>query len=232
MNAAIHANISAKKWETNDKSDWDHFYKLHDFMDWSKEVIADNRQRLLSHHLWYVKRAAIPIFGHSYQLKGINKIYNTKDDMESSHIVADFHGKFLPSLSDYFDLVEDSPDDEQRFKDFREDNKGLFAEYPNLEELFLSPLYATGWVKSLWMTHNSWFLGTILPLIPEYGKIAREIRSYRENSPTILFNRMRYEDWVQNGNGCPPSYAKVFEHREKKRAVRNIPVELKIKADR
>lgn len=157
MNAAVHANISARKYKTEDKSDWDFFYKLHDFMDCSKEICATQLHRCLTHHMVFVKKVVIPIFGHSYKLQGSTKLYNTKDDMEESHIVADFHGKFLPSLSDYFDLVEDRPDDEQRFKDFRSDNKELLQEYPNLEELLLFPLYSTGWVKSLWMTHNSWF---------------------------------------------------------------------------
>lgn len=40
MNAAVHANISARKYKTEDKSDWDFFYKLHDFMDCSKEICA------------------------------------------------------------------------------------------------------------------------------------------------------------------------------------------------
>lgn len=218
MNAVIHANISAKRWKTEDKADWDLFYKLHDFMDLSKEVESSSVHRILTHHMWWVKRVMIPIYGVSRILNGSTLIYNTKDDMESSHIAADFKNRFLPTLSDYFfHLYNEDYDEEdtERFKDFREDNKQLLAEYPNLEELLLSPLGNTGWVKSLWLTHNSWFIHTILPLIPEYSKIQREIRNYNQNSPSIFLNRMEYALWMQNGAGLPPSYEKIGRFRDR-----------------
>lgn len=214
MNAAIHANISCKKWGTESKEDWDAFYSFHDAMDCSKEVEPSNRHRILSHSLWWVKRVMIPWFGHSRVLKGSTRLYNLKDDMEDSHIVADFRGKFLPSLTDYFLHVEDAADDAQRFRDFRSDNSKLILETPGLEELLMSPLANTGLLKSLWLTHNSWFLGEILPKITPCGRTL-EFRNYTENSPSILFSRMEYVDWMQNGKGIPKSWEKIKQYRKR-----------------
>lgn len=218
MNSYVHAGISARKYKTENKDDFDWFERLHSFMDCSKEVESSNTHRILSHHMWYVKRVIIPIYGSYKILNGSTLVYNTKDDMESSHIAADFKNKFLPTLSDYFFHLHNEDYDEEdteRFKSFREDNKQLLAEYPNLEELLLSPLGNTGWVKSLWLTHNSWFIHTILPLIPEYSKIQREIRNYKENSPSIFLNRIDYALWMQNGAGLPPSYEKIGKFRDR-----------------
>lgn len=212
MNSVVHANISCKRYKTTDPEDFNVFEKAHSFMDCSKEVESSNLHRCLTHHLWFVRRVFIPIHGHSYLTKGSNQMVNWKDCLESDHLCADNRGKFIATLSDYFSLMSDDKDDEQRFRDFRSDNAFLFAECPEIEELLLSPLYNTGLVRSLWLTHNSWFIGTILPM---FMPVARGIRNYSENAPSIMFGRMRYADWVQNGRGAPPSFSKIQDYRNK-----------------
>lgn len=214
MNASIHAKLSCRSAGTEHPQDFDWFYKIHDFCDSSKEVESSNRHRVFFHSLWAIKRVIIPIFGHTYKTVGGNREINIKDDMEQNHIVADFRGKFLPSLTDYFLHVEDAADDVQRFKDFRSDNQKLIDETPGLEELLMSPLANTGLLKSLWLTHNSWFLGEILPKITPCGRTL-EFRNYKENSPSILFSRMEYVDWMQNGKGIPKSWEKIESYRKR-----------------
>lgn len=212
MNAAVHAQLSCKRAQTTDPEDFNRFYAIHDFFDCSKEVESSNLHRVFFHHEFAIKRIIIPIFGHSYTCKGSKKVVNTKDDGEN-HCLEDNRGKFIATLSDYFSLMSDEKGDDQRFRDFRSDNSDLLTNCPEVEELLLSPLYNTGLVKSLWLTHNSWFLGTILPM---FMPAARGIRNYSENAPSIMFGRMRYADWVQNGRGVPPSFAKIQDYRESK----------------
>lgn len=42
MNAAIHANISCKKWGTESKEDWDAFYSFHDAMG----ILAQSKHQI------------------------------------------------------------------------------------------------------------------------------------------------------------------------------------------
>lgn len=213
MNASVHARISCRAAKTTDPEDYTFFENLHSFMDCSKEVESSNLHRALTHHLHFVRRIVLPIFGATRQIG--QKIVSIKDDMEANHILADFRGRFIPSLSDYAGLIEDAADDEQRFKDFRSDNQKMLEQFPEVEDILVSPLYNTGLIKSLWLTHNSWYIGEILPHV---FSIAREIRNFGENAPSIFFNRMRYADWVQNGNGAPPSFAKIQNYHDRKLA--------------
>jgi len=215
MNAAIHAQISCRAAKTDNEEDRHHFYLTHDFMDCSKEVEASSLHRALSHHLWFIKRVAIPIFGHTYVCKGgEKKRVNTKDDLEQNHCIADFRGQFLPNLSDYINLIEKDSTDEERFKSFEAQNPDLFAN-PEIKELLLSPLANTGMIESLWLTKNSWFIGGILPKI--FPDVKIKLKDAREFSPSIFFNRMKFADWVDNGKGYPPSAAKILEYRNSKK---------------
>jgi len=211
MNAVIHAQASMKAINSKDDKDFQFFLKLHDFMDCSKELESSNLHRFLTHHLFFVKRVVIPIFGHNY-VAASGRNVNIKDSMEQEHILLDFRNKFLPSLSDYVVLIKDDSSDEQTFKSFQDENKEFFESNPEIQELMLAPLANTGMVKSLWLTHNSWFIGEILPKI--YKNIKIKIKNYDKFSPSIPFNRMRFEGWIQNGLDFPPSSVKIKEYRD------------------
>lgn len=213
MNAEFHARLSTKAAKTESQKDFDFFYKIHDFIDSSKELEASNLHRTLTHHLWFVKRVIIPIFGHTYICEN-GKSINIKDDQEKYHLLSDFSNKFIPSLSDYVDLIKDDKTDEERFKDFQKENNEFFDLNPEIKELMLSPLSNTGQIKSLWITHNSWFVGQILPML--YKNIKFNIKNYSQFAPSIMFNRMRFDNWIQNELDFPPSFLKIKEYRERK----------------
>lgn len=212
MNSVTHAKLSCKAARTESEKDFAFFEKLHSFMDCSKEVESSNLHRALTHHLFFVKRVVIPIFGHSYICEN-KKVVNLKDDLEQNHLLADFRNKFIPTLSDYCDLISDDQSDLELFGSFRHENPNLFEDI-EIHDLLLAPYYNTGQVKSLWVTHNTWFIGEMLPKI--FSGISITVKDYKHMAPSIMFNRMKYADWVQNGMGMPPSFKKIQERRDEK----------------
>ena len=210
MNATIHSELSVKR-RGGDVSD---YYNLHDFMDCSKEVEATNKHRFLTHTMFFVKEVMIPIFGNSVFIKG-GKPVNMKDMLEQDHIVADYGGKFIPTLTDFADEIEDHADDEQLIKDFQSDNAAFFQEHTDVHRIMMTPLHLTGKIKGLFATHNSWFVGNILPRI--FPTVKLEIKNYNINC-AHFFNRMNYRKWMQNGQDVPPS----FQLLDKSKKVRKI----------
>ena len=71
--------------------------------------------------------------------------------------------------------------------------------------MLLSPLALTGEIKSLLLTHNSWFIHEILPLIfDEQVEITQ-----KAPSPTQLFQHMRFKLWMDNGASYPTSALEI-----------------------
>ena len=170
--------------------------------------------------LW-VKQVIIPIFGTSFTNSDGREI-NTKDLCEFDHLLPDFSNKFIPTLNDYMEAVSDDNSDKDFIETFQRENKQFFEDNPEIKELMLSPLYNTGKLKSLLITHNSWFIGFILPKIFKEVKI--EIKDYNI-SPSRLFARMNFESWMNNGKGgIPPSFKKIYEKKNK--AVKEIPKDI------
>ena len=208
MNAVHHTNISLKKSASTSEKDFDFFYKLHDFFDCSKEVESTNLHRIFFHNMWAVKRIIIPIFGHTHKCANGRSV-NIKDDCESSHILADFKGKFIPNLKDYVSLLADDEGDKELFKEFHEQNKDFLSQNSQVETLLLSPAKITGDIKSLWITHNTWFIGEIMPQIFPFldaslRGLGFDIFGKSSYSPSVMFGRMRYEPWL-HGDGLPES---------------------------
>jgi len=82
---------------------------------------------------------------------------------------------------------------------------------PKLSATLLSPLSVTGQLKSLLITHNSWFINTILPMM---GKSEAKLIDF-DIRPDFIFNPMRFELWMDNGMTVPPSAAKLQELKTK-----------------
>jgi hypothetical protein len=207
-NAFIHAEISVKKHGGNT----DDYYAIHDFCDSSKEVEASNRHRAYFHTMWGVKNVVVPLFGHTITNSDGKKV-NVKDVCESDHILPDYGGKFIPALSDFIECVDDSDDDVRLIEEFHAINCEYLAKHEVVQQLLTSPLWNTGKIKSLLLTHNSWFIGEIVPrLFPNIRVPLRDVGI----SPSHLFNRMNFRDWMQNGHGQPPSFAKLAERQKTK----------------
>lgn len=195
MNAYLHSEISVK----NRGGKIEDYLPIHDFIDSTKELCSDNRHRIL-HTMWGIKRVIIPIFGHYFK-NSDGKIINVKDLCEQDHILPDYRYKFIPTLSDFASAIEPKNDDLELINKFYSDYK----HDKEIAELLLSPLSNTGQIKSLFITHNSWFINEIIPKIFNREMTIREFYI----SPSTFFNRMNFELWMDNGNRIPPSATKT-----------------------
>lgn len=195
MNAHKHAEISVQK----RGGCIEDYYRIHAFMDATKELCSDNRHRIL-HNLWGVRRVIIPLFGPTIT-NSDGKAINVKDLCEQDHILPDYRNKFIPTLQDFVDAIHIDAVELKQLE-------GVIKNYQHDDEiskLLLSPLALTGELKSLLITHNSWFIYEVLPLL-----FKRKIDYHPLNiSPALLFNHMKFELWMDNGFAYPSSAAAI-----------------------
>lgn len=197
MNAWEHARISVKR----RGGVIEDYLAIHDFMDCTKELCSDNRHRIL-HTMWGIKRVMIPVFGHAFT-NSDGRTVNVKDLCEQDHVLPDYRNRFIPTLNDFVQAIEPRSDDLTRMSVFFEAYKHDKA----IGELLLSPLSHTGQIRSLLITHNSWFVNEILPRI---FTVLPQLQSF-SIAPAELFERMQFEMWMDNGQAFPKSAAKI-EH--------------------
>ena len=197
MNPVQHASISQKRrgGEVEDYID------IHALIDSTKMLCTDNRHRIL-HTFWGVQEIVIPIFGHAFDNSAGASI-EVKDLCEKDHLLIDFQHRFIPTLADFVAAMQDIPTAglAQRLEKFHVD----VIKDSALSATMLSPLAVTGQLKSLLITHNSWFINTILPLM---GKSEAQWIEF-DITPAMFFNPMRFELWMDNGMAVPPSALKL-----------------------
>jgi len=199
MNAYKHAELSVKRRGGN----IDDYYEIHAFIDSTKELCSDNRHRIL-HNLWGVRRVIIPIFGNVI-VNSVGKKINVKDLCEQDHILPDYSNKFIPTLSDFIESMDELTHCESlRINEVHQ----KFSFSTQERDLLLSPLSISGQLKSLLITHNSWFLNQIIPRI--FNKKPQLIDF--PISPDLLFSKINFKSWMDNGlNTLPSSCAKMKE---------------------
>lgn len=193
MNPRQHCRISVRRWGGVD----DDYYPIHAFIDSTKVLCADARHRILHTH-WAIEHIIVPIFGHTL-VNADGKRVDVKDLCERDHLLADYGNRFIPTLGDFVRSIEVT--DESGLRRDIENFHVSFYNKPALTELMLSPLTATGELKSLLVTHNSWFVNAILPRIFETKPVIAEFPI----GPSRLFDAMRFEPWMDNGLVSAPS---------------------------
>lgn len=194
MNAVKHAEISVHRWG----GQIDDYYPIHSFIDCTKELCSDNRHRIL-HTMWGIKRVVIPIFGHTL-INSDGKSINVKDLCERDHILPDYRNRFIPTLMDFVHAINEN----ELPRDYTKKIQTLhqqYAQQKEVTELLLSPLAQTGKMSSLLLTHNSWFLNSILPKIFNVNVLLKNF----DLSPSIFFEAMNFEIWMDNGADFPLS---------------------------
>lgn len=201
MNAMQHCRVSQKRWggQLND------YYAIHDFIDSTKELCTDSRHRIL-HTMWAVKNLVVPIFGHTL-MNSDGKAIDVKDMCERDHLLVDFHNRFIPTLGDFISAMDDLPlpDFAKRIERFHQE----YIQDEAISTLMLSPLSTTGQLKSLLLTHNSWFINTILPKV---FQTKPQITDF-DLAPSVFFNALNFELWMDNGLVYPPSAEKLQRHK-------------------
>jgi len=201
MNPRQHCRISVRRWGGVESD----YYPIHAFIDSTKSLCADARHRILHTH-WAVQHIVVPVFGHTI-VNADGKHIDVKDMCERDHLLTDYGNRFIPTLSDFVSAIE--IDNEAALKQDVEAFHKDFCHEPAIVELMLSPLTTTGELKSLLVTHNSWFVNAILPRI--FGSQP----SIAEFSigPSRLFNAMHFEPWMDNGLVSAPSARNIYRLR-------------------
>ncbi|HEY1549536.1 MAG TPA: hypothetical protein VGG28_17030, partial [Kofleriaceae bacterium] len=120
----------------------------------------------------------------------------SKDVCEADHVLADFAGRYLPTLADFAAAIAPIDGEAARFDEiaapYRDDAAAM--------QLLASPYAVTGLEQALLITHNTWFLSEILPRL-----CSRVPSRPRGVPPAELFGRMTFELWMDNGAVPPPS---------------------------
>lgn len=126
-NPIIHSESSVKRWGGK----LEDYLPLHEKMDCSKAWISDNRHRVLTHTMFWIKEVMVPIFGSYITLENGKKV-SVKDICEQ-HILEDFKMKFIPTPQDFIQEME--------FKKWMQNGNGvcpsaqkLYKEIPKKEE--------------------------------------------------------------------------------------------------
>lgn len=199
MNAYKHAELSVKRRGGKIED----YYPIHSFIDSTKELCSDNRHRIF-HNLWGIRRVIIPLFGHTI-INSHGKKINVKDLCEQDHVLPDYSNKFIPTLSDFIDQIDElTPHETSAINEIH----SKFEFNSQESNLLLSPLGISGQLKSLLITHNSWFLNEIMPKIFNKPSIMIEFQLL----PKLLFGKMNFATWMDNGSaGMPNSCYQIKE---------------------
>ncbi|MBL6985869.1 MAG: hypothetical protein ISR72_02290 [Methylobacter sp.] len=188
-----HAGLSQKRWggQVHD------YLEIHRLIDSTKVLCSDNRHRIFHTH-WAVKEVVIPIFGEVFTNQDGRSV-DVKALCEKDHLLVDYHHRFIPTLADFVNAMEDIPMSglAKRLEKFHAE----FVKDSEFSSCLLSPLAVTGKLKSLLITHNSWFINHILPKLGD----AKPLWVDFDIAPALFFDAMRFELWMDNGFEVPTS---------------------------
>jgi len=200
MNIIKHCQLSVHRWGGVEAD----YIDIHTFIDQTKSVCPDMRHRFF-HTVWAINYLVIPRFGYHFTNSSGKKV-DIKDLCERDHLLIDYANKFIPTLGDFVDAIDDVliPNYRQKLEQFHQ----KYITDPKISTLMLSPLSHTGKVKSLLLTHNSWFVNEVLPQLFDFKPIIDDFLI----NPSFLFNAMEFELWMDNGIAFPSS-AKMLEKR-------------------
>ena len=213
MNSIKHAEISARR-RGGVPAD---YLEIHQFIDSTKNLCSDNRHRIF-HTMWAVNEIVLPLFGHQI-INSDGIAVDVKDLCEKDHLLVDFRHRFIPTLSDFVQAMNIEITASQRHsidqihKTYTQTHIQTSNYSAQISRLLLSPLALTGQIKSLLITHNSWFLLSILPRLIEKmnsaddstNHILPELTEDFEISGDIIFANMSFERWMNHGADYPPS---------------------------
>ncbi|WP_230656751.1 DUF6915 family protein [Psychrobacter sp. I-STPA10] len=212
MNSIKHAQISSRR-RGGQPSD---YIAIHQFIDSTKNLCSDNRHRIF-HTLWAVNEIVLPMFGHTL-INSDGVEVDIKDVCEKDHLLVDFRHRFIPTIGDFVQAIhtELTSQQQQQIEQF---HRNFASGHPAISRLLLSPLAITGQLKSLLLTHNSWFMLEVIPQLPHLAQqveVAELITDFNIAGDCI-FKDMDFELWMDNGNDYPPSAMGL--HKHKKEAV-------------
>lgn len=116
----LHAQSSAKKFGGT----FEDYMDIHEFLDSSKSVIADNRHRALTHNSWFISTVIPRVFGEVFKRRSDGVMISSRDVAEL-HVLEDYKKRFIPSASDFLHNIPFEPW-------MQNGEKGSPASYKNL----------------------------------------------------------------------------------------------------
>jgi hypothetical protein len=225
----VHARSSAKKWG-GEPSD---YLPVHDLMDSSKAVLADNRHRALTHHSWFgfsVEQA----LGHTLTTS-CGRVVSVRDLVEQ-HCLEDYSNKAIPTAADY--LIElplaqwmSSGIDNDFADRHAADSAAVFGGDPDaylgVHRLLNRSQAAFHDARHRALTHHSFFIDLIEQIVGESlitsaGSVPTRLVAERHiisDFGRLLcaqdwLEDMRFADWFNNAVlDCPPSARAVMRRR-------------------
>jgi hypothetical protein len=96
----LHSKSSQKKFGGT----WEDYMLIHEFMDSSKAVMPDNRHRALTHNSWFISTVIPKVFGETFKRNSDGGIVSSRDVAEQ-HVLEDYKMKYIPSASDFLNLL-------------------------------------------------------------------------------------------------------------------------------
>ena len=93
----IHACSSVKKYGGKVED----YLPIHELMDSSKAVVADNRHRAFTHNSWFISTIIPKIFGETFT-NSEGKVISSRDIAEQ-HVLEDYGMRFIPSAQDFLE---------------------------------------------------------------------------------------------------------------------------------
>lgn len=93
----IHAISSVKKFG----GEIEDYMPIHELLDSSKSITADNRHRIFTHNSWFISTIIPKIFGETF-VNSDNKTISSRDVAEQ-HVLEDYNNRFIPTAQDFID---------------------------------------------------------------------------------------------------------------------------------
>ena len=95
----IHAVSSVKKFGGK----VDDYLPIHELLDSSKAITADNRHRVFTHNSWFISTIIPKIFGETFT-NSDGEIISSRDIAEQ-HVMEDYNNRFIPTAQDFLDEI-------------------------------------------------------------------------------------------------------------------------------
>lgn len=95
----IHSLSSVKKFGGQVED----YMPIHELLDSSKSIVADNRHRAFTHNSWFISTIIPKIFGETFT-NSEGKTISSRDVAEQ-HVLEDYAMRFIPSAQDFLEEI-------------------------------------------------------------------------------------------------------------------------------
>ncbi|RMG43341.1 MAG: hypothetical protein D6732_00180 [Methanobacteriota archaeon] len=164
--------------------------QLNYILDACKCVIEDNRSRMFTHNKQFCEDIVPLMYPEEPVMVDIAKL----------HVLEDFRHKFIPDANDYLSDKQSVAYAYEKTMDFTA--KGMRRYY---DKQYIHRINEVMYATEPWLTKNSWFIYSVLPLIVTdhyqrtnaYDYLRKALRGTPYNAKTIA-EAQRLKPWMNN----------------------------------